>query len=93
MKIKFTKSSKNDKTLVTVQLAQLGLFFSDGLCHGTLIVLTVDGEPTVFRVNRAVGDKGITAATHTFPRFLKLPRVGKPVYADVSLWSSEDDYV
>ena len=89
MKVKFTKASKNDKTLVTVSLAQFEnseLDFVPGTFNkGEEIVLVVEGVPTLFYVNR-LSKKGraITAATHCFPRFLRLPSVGKPVFSNVT---------
>jgi len=87
MKVKFTRASKNDKTLVTVRLSQLPYDIVGGepISKGDHIKLSVDGVVTVFVVNRL--DKNgnpITAATHAFPRTCRLPRVGKPVYAEVS---------
>lgn len=92
MKIKFTKASKKDKYLVTVNLHELdsnGVIIScpiagtniqsSDLSRGDAFVLYVDNEPTVFRVNR----EGRTATTKNFPRYLRGPSVGKPVSADV----------
>lgn len=90
MKIKFTKASQKDKTLVTVQLSQFDdtdLDFVPGtFSKGEELILVIEGQPTIFRVNRVKtnGKGNITAASHTFPRFLRLPSVGKPVFADVS---------
>ena len=88
MKTKFTKASRNDKTLVTVQLAQFDNTELEVVRYATYkgeeIVLVVEGVPVVFTVNRAnkYGD-ALTATTHTFPRFLRLPQIGRPVTADV----------
>ena len=89
MKMKFTKASKNDGTLVTVSLGQFGptrdesldlYFHGFDLKKGEELVITIEGVPTIFKINR----KGRTAATYCFPRFLKLPSVGRPVFADVT---------
>jgi hypothetical protein len=89
MKVKFTKASKNDKTLVTVSLVQFKnteLDFVPGTFEkGEEIILVIEGVPTLFYVNR-LSKKGraTTAATHCFPRFLRLPSIGRPVFFNVT---------
>jgi hypothetical protein len=90
MKIKFTKASQKDKTLVTVQLSQFeGTeldFVPNTFSKGEECILVIEGQPTIFRINRVKtnGKGSITAASHTFPRFLRLPSVGRPVFANVT---------
>lgn len=88
MKIKFTKASQTDHTLVTVSLSQL-----DGTEYEIVrsmlrkdenICLDIEGQPVIFAVNRVRKGRAITAVTHCYPRFLRLPSVGHPVYAEVS---------
>lgn len=91
MKVKFTKASKKDSALVTVSLKELDDVVSILDCTGrdgnpselekaSEFVLAVDGVRTVFTVNRS----NKTATTKAFPRTLKMPSVGKPIYAEVS---------
>lgn len=90
MKTKFTKRSSKDGTLVTVPLAQFDndpeLSVVRGSCNvGMNFILVIDGVPTVFTTARP--DKGgfpTVAVSRGFPRHLRLPRVGRPVYAEVS---------
>ena len=86
MRTKFTKASQKDKTLVTVNLAQFHELVMgwDSYSIGDTVVLRIDGEETIFRVNRIRNDKAVTAVTHCFPRFLRLPQIGRPVYAQVT---------
>ena len=91
MKIKFTKASKKDKNLVTVSLFALdkvGVKVKDrygtvdyptGLSKHSEFVMSVDDELIVFTVNRSFK----TATTKSFPRHLKMPRVGRPTMASV----------
>mgnify|MGYP001609989284 CR=1 FL=1 len=90
MKTKFTKASRTDGTLVTVNLAQ---FDGEGenehldrkcLVVGSPVFMTVDGHEVTFRVNRMRNGVAATAVTHCFPRYLRLPQVGRPVSADVT---------
>lgn len=87
MKTKFTKASQKDKTLVTVSLAQfdeaMGSGWRNNLSIGSNIRLIVSHQEVAFVVNRIRDGKAITAVTHCFPRYLPLPRVGRPVYAEV----------
>lgn len=92
MKTKFTKASKNDKTLVTVNLISLAEEFGLDLEHlkvGSKVFITIDGNEVTFEVNRlrkgAHGiERAVTATTHCFPRYLRLPQVGHPVFAEVT---------
>ena len=89
-KIKFTKASRKDATLVTVALKQFAptqedvandLYFAAvEFEKGEKLVLVIEGVPTIFTVNR----KGRTAVTYSLPRFLRLPQVGRPVFAKVT---------
>lgn len=87
MKTKFTKASKTDKTLVTVTLAQFDntehAIVRSMLETGEQIVLDIEGVPTIFTVNRMRKQSGVTATSHCFPRFLRLPTIGRPTYANV----------
>lgn len=90
MKTKFTKASQKDKTLVTVSLAQFdevsgpyGYDRSYILLNDTVHLL-IDNQEVAFVVNRVRDGKAITAVTHCFPRYLPLPRIGRPVYAETS---------
>jgi hypothetical protein len=89
MKTKFTKASKNDKTLVTVSLKQFEkddeLTVIGYYSKGDELTLVVDNVPTVFIVNR-LDNQGccLTATTKGFPRHLRLPGVGRPVFAEVT---------
>lgn len=85
MKVKFTSQSKNDGTYVTINLAQLdNLISRSGYLPGDKIIVTIEGEDTVFKINRLRKYVARTAATHCFPRFLRLPKVGQPVFAEVT---------
>jgi hypothetical protein len=88
MKTKFTKASQKDKTLVTVNLAQfdedIGYEWRDNLSVGSYVRLIINHQEVAFVVNRVRDGKGITAVTHCFPRFLTLPRIGRPTYAQVT---------
>ena len=95
MRTKFTKASRKDKTLVTVSLAQLEneenftLFRSEVFINSRLII-DIDGHEVVFYVNRVRDGLATTAVTHCFPRFMRLPQVGRPVYQEVRFVSSQD---
>lgn len=87
-KIKFTKASKKDGNLVTVSLIALdkgdvvvGNADPTYLCQGEEFILEVNGIPTLFQVNR----EGRTATTKSFPRKIRLPSVGRPMFANVFL--------
>lgn len=91
MKTKFTKASQKDKTLVTVSLAQFdeesgpyGFNRSDYLLDDVVHVL-IDGWDVAFVVNRVRDGKAATAVTHCFPRYLPLPRIGRPVRIEASV--------
>lgn len=86
MKTQFNKVSRTDGTLVTLNLAQLDKFnIHRELCTiNTSIFVTIDGHEVTFRVNRVRNGKALTATTHCFPRYLRLPQVGRPVYAEVT---------
>lgn len=87
MNIKFTKRSSKDKTLVTVAMSQFK-GTSDPVQQpivGNEMVLVIEGVPTVFKLTRPGKDGYATAATsHGFPRFLRLPSVGRPTRAKVT---------
>lgn len=108
MRTKFTKASKKDKTLVTLNLAQFNLFEDtsgtgqwssisytiesqcpfeaerSNLRVGDVLLVTIDGNQVPFTVNRVRKGMATTAVTHCFPRYLRLPQVGRPVYADTT---------
>lgn len=87
MKTQFTKASKNDKTLVTVNLSQFDNEFyieRQYLVVGSVVIMTIDGQEVTFVVNRVRNGKAVTATTHCFPRYLRLPQVGRPVFAEVT---------
>lgn len=86
MRTKFTKASQKDKTLVTVNLAQFeeSVLVRSCVAIGDSICLRVDGQDVLFQVNRVRGGRAATAVSHCFPRFLRLPRVGRPVFAQVT---------
>lgn len=87
MNTQFNKASKTDKTLVTANLAQFAKEFGLDLEHlqvGSKIFITVDGNEVTFEVNRVRNGKAVTATTHCFPRYFRLPQVGHPVYAEVT---------
>ena len=88
MKTKFNKASQKDKTLVTVNLAQFDedivYGWREDLSVGSIVRLTIDHQEVTFVVNRVRDGKGVTAVTHCFPRYLPLPRVGRPTYAQVT---------
>ena len=90
MRTKFTKASQKDKTLVTVSLAQFdkedenGVFERTQMAVGDAVYMRVEGQSVIFEVNRVRDGKATTAVTHCFPRFLRLPRVGRPVFAQVT---------
>lgn len=85
-KVKFTKASEKDKDLVTLTVAQLTPgdtnFKNRFFTHGREFVVSVEGVPVVFTVNR----QGRTLSTKGFPRRLRLPKVGKPVQYNVDYW-------
>jgi hypothetical protein len=92
MKIRFTKASKRDNTLVTVSLTALAKSARafrpadnkwgpvTNLPRGSRFSIKVDGVDTVFVVNRV----GKTAATKGFPRHLRLPSLSRAVNAEVN---------
>ncbi len=88
MKIKFNKASRTDGTLVTLNLAQFdGTEFEiarEGLSREDSICVTIAGQPVWFFVNREVNGVATTAVSHCYPRFLRLPQVSHPVYAEVT---------
>lgn len=88
MRTKFTKASQKDKTLVTVNLAQFDTDMSivhRSYCGASdTLTLVIEGQAVVFKINRYRNDLAVTAVTHCFPRFLRLPRVGRPVFAEVT---------
>jgi len=93
MKVKFTKASKNDGTLVTLSLAQFENNNEGCVVHwlpresmivGDTVCVVLDGNQVSFTVNRVRDGKAVTATTHCFPRYMRLPQVGRPVYAEVS---------
>lgn len=90
MNTQFNKASRTDGTLVTVNLSQ---FDGEGenehldrrfLSVGSPVFITVDGNEVTFRVNRMRNGVAATAVTHCFPRYLRLPQVGRPVHATVT---------
>jgi len=85
MKIKLTKRSKTDGTLVTVSLAQLNDYhFKHGFI-GEELIADVDGVATVFTLARPNKEGFPTVmTTRSLPRHVRLPRVGRPVYAEIS---------
>jgi hypothetical protein len=88
MKVKFNKASHTDGTLVTLNLAQFDgdetfNLFREQLLKNDQVYVTVEGQDVVFYVNRVRNGKAVTAVTHCFPRFLRLPQIGRPVFAEV----------
>ena len=86
MKTKFNKASRTDGTLVTLNLAQFDGEFNIGrenLTVNSQVIADIEGHEVTFYVNRVRNGKAVTAVTHCFPRFLRLPQVGRPVYAEV----------
>jgi hypothetical protein len=87
MKTQFNKASRTDGTLVTLNLAQLDEEFDIGrkyLFIGDIVFVTIDGNEIQFKVNRVRDGRAITATTYCFPRYLRLPQVGRPVFAEVT---------
>jgi hypothetical protein len=87
MKTQFNKASRTDGTLVTLNLAQFEKEFNfcrEGYNTESHVFVNIDGHEVTFRVNRVRNGKAITAVTHCFPRYLRLPQIGRPVYADVT---------
>lgn len=87
MKIKFTKASKHDKTLTTVSLGQFTVTTWGWVRYlnlGSMFTVLVDGQPTVFRINRVREGNAVTATTHCFPRYLRLPSISRPIHAEVT---------
>lgn len=88
MQAKFTRASKKDNDLVTVSLAQFVHDDIDGgrdFEAGMEVVIVIEGIPVLFKASRN-NEYGYatTASTRCFPRSLRLPRVGRPVYAEVT---------
>ena len=83
--IKFTKSSRKELAhAVTVNLAQLDSDLDrTTMKPGNGFTLMIESAYILFRVNRRRNGRAVTAVTYNFPCFLKLPRVGKPVFAAV----------
>ena len=90
MKAKITKRSKKDGTLVTIPLQQLlqdtEFTFPLGAYRcGEEVTVVVDGVPTIFFLTRPNRDGLPTAmTTRALPRHIRLPSVGRPVYAEIS---------
>lgn len=89
MKTKFNKASNKDKTLVTVNLAQFDKYDDLYIVRESLklddqICLRIDGQDVLFKVNRVRDGRAVTATTHCFPRYLRLPQVGRPTFAQVT---------
>lgn len=90
MKTQFNKASRTDGTLVTVNLAQFDgvgdneFLDREYLSVGSLVYMTIDGNEVAFRVNRVRNNVAITAVSHCFPRYLRLPQVGRPTFATVT---------
>lgn len=82
MKVKFTKASSKDSTLVTVTLDQFDDNWLTSHKKGDYVTIEVDGVPTIFVVNRIRNGKARTAVTYGFPRHLRLPTVGRPTYVE-----------
>lgn len=86
MKTKFNKASRTDGTLVTLNLAQLDEEFDinrSSLTTNSQVFVNIAGHEVVFYVNRVRDGRAVTAVTHCFPRFLRLPQIGRPVHAEV----------
>ena len=80
MKVKFTKASQTGHQ-VTLRVKQIPahreLFFK----KGKRFIVTIEGAETVFTVNR----EDQTMVTKAFPRYCKLPSVGRPVSYNATL--------
>ncbi len=90
MKAKLTKRSKTDGTLVTIALHQFEEV-EDNLLQGywnfigTEVTVVIDGVPTVCILARPNAEGVPTAmTTRALPRHIRLPRVGRPIYAEIS---------
>jgi hypothetical protein len=86
MKTQFNKASRTDGTLVTLNLRQFDNEFDIDrkyLSKNSRIIVDIDGHEVFFYVNRIRNSKAVTAVTHCFPRFRRLPQVGCPVFAEV----------
>lgn len=89
MKAKITKRSKKDGTLATIPLQQLlenEFAFPLGTFNcGEEVTAIVDGIPTIFIMARPDEDGRPTVmTTRALPRHIRLPRVGRPVYAEIT---------
>jgi hypothetical protein len=92
-KIKFTCASAKDNGKVTVTTNQLeNNQFSDGvpallLIRESRIIATISyGRRTyevLFAPNRFPNGVAVTAATNAWPKALRTPKVGKPVFYNV----------
>ena len=87
MEIKGTKRSQHDGTLVhfsTRQFEGTDLYLPFGYV-GDEVTLVIDGVPTVCTFARPGKDGWPTAlTTRGLPRHIRLPRVGRPIYVEVS---------
>lgn len=90
MKTKLTKRSQHDGTLVTIPVAQFDYspdfyVYRDSLSVGEEVVIVIDDVPTVCTLARP-GKDGVPTVmtTRGLPRHIRLPRVGRPVYVEVS---------
>lgn len=91
MRAKITKRSKKDGTMVTIPLEQLkdgdGTYLLEGSDDfvGNEVTVVIDDVPTVCTLVRPDKHGFPTAmTTRALPRHIRLPRVGRPVYADIS---------
>lgn len=89
MKAKLTKRSQTDGTLVTITLRQLeeaGLRLPLGAYYpGDEVTVVIDGVPTICTLARANSFGEASAmTTRALPRHIRLPRVGRPVYAEIT---------
>jgi hypothetical protein len=91
-KVKFTCASKKNKGKVTLTLGQLKEV-GDGVPFGylflrSLMIVTIQlkrkAVKVVFQPNRFSGYVALTAATNAWPKALRSPKVGKPVFYTVT---------
>ena len=90
MKVKFTKRSQKDKDLVTVSLSQFRgtefeYYATEHWRLDNTLILSVEGIPVVFTFSRRDKNGDPTVLTSRgLPRSIRLPRVGRPIYAEVT---------
>lgn len=89
MKTKLTKRSHNDGTLATIPLKQFEnsdlTFPLRAFNVGSEVTVVINNVPTVCTLARPDRFGFPTVmTTRGLPRTIRLPRVGRPVYAEIS---------